>query len=49
MDCITQFEGFQACLHRNPEYAEEMLQGSNSNSNSSDENDSEGQDAAGGD
>eukprot|EP00890_Picochlorum_soloecismus_P000607 jgi/Picsp_1/1547/NSC_05025-R1_coiled-coil-helix-coiled-coil-helix domain-containing protein 4 len=28
MDCITQFEGFQACLHRNPEYAEEMLQGS---------------------
>jgi hypothetical protein len=45
MDCITQFEGFQACLHRNPEYAEEMLQGSNS----SDENDSEDQDAAGGD
>lgn len=43
MDCITQFEGFQACLHRNPEYAEEMLQGSNSNSR--DENDSEEQDA----
>lgn len=27
LDCISQFEGFQACLHRNPEYAEEMLQG----------------------